>query len=40
MFPEHVKAVKKETKTGWDNMKVRWDVRVQWRKAAMDGNCI
>tara|TARA_B100000085_G_C18530335_1_gene507745 strand:- start:578 stop:1363 length:786 start_codon:yes stop_codon:yes gene_type:complete len=40
MFPKHVKAVKKETKTGWDNMKVRWDVRVQWRKAASDGDCI
>ena len=39
-FPNHVKVVQKETKTGWDNMKVRWDVRVQWRKAAKDGNCI
>lgn len=39
-FPDHVKVVQKETKTGWDNMKVRWDVRVQWRKAAKDGNCI
>ena len=39
-FPAYVKAVQKETKTGWDGMKTRWDVRVQWRKAAKDGNCI
>jgi hypothetical protein len=39
-FPDYVKAVQKETKTGWDGMKTRWDVRVQWRKAAKDGNCI
>jgi len=39
-FPDHVKAVQKETKTGWDGMKTRWDVRVQWRKAAKDGDCI
>jgi hypothetical protein len=39
-FPDYVKAVQKQTKTGWDGMKTRWDVRVQWRKAAKDGNCI
>lgn len=40
LFPKHVKALQKETKTGWDGMKTRWDVRVQWRKAAKDGGCI
>ena len=39
-FPDHVKAVQKTTKTGWEGMTTRWDVRVQWRKAAKDGNCI
>jgi len=39
-FPMYVKAVQKETKTGWEGMKTRWDVRVQWRKAAKDGGAI
>ena len=39
-FPKYVKAVRKTTKTGWDNMTTRWDVRVQWKKAARDGDCI
>jgi|TARA_Y100000052_G_scaffold27496_1_gene35732 hypothetical protein len=38
-FPDHVKAVQKTTKTGWEGMSTRWDVRVQWRKAAKDGKC-
>ena len=39
-FPLYVKALQKETKTGWEGMKTRWDVRVQWRKAAKDGGAI
>ena len=32
-YPDFVKVVEKETKTGWEGMKKRYDVRVQWRKA-------
>lgn len=37
LFPKYVKVVEKETKTGWVGMKKRFDVRVQWNKAALDG---
>ncbi len=40
LFPKYVKAVQKETKTGWEGMKTRWDVRVQWRKCAKDGGAV
>ena len=36
-FPDHVKLVEKTTKTGWEGMKTRWDVKVSWRKAFKDG---
>ena len=39
MYPDFVKSLQKETKTGWEGMKVRWDVRVQWRRAAKQGGC-
>ena len=39
MYPDFVKSLQKETKTGWEGMKTRWDVRVQWRKAAKQGGC-
>lgn len=32
-FPDFVAVVEKESKTGWDGMKTRTDVRVQWKKA-------
>ena len=38
-YPDFVKSLQKETKTGWEGMKTRWDVRVQWRKAAKQGGC-
>ena len=31
--PDFVKVVEKSTKTGWEGMKTRTDVRMQWRKA-------
>jgi hypothetical protein len=37
LFPDFVKVVEKETKTGWDNMKRRVDVRVQWQRAFKAG---
>ena len=36
-FPEFVKVVEKETKTGWKGMKKRYDVRVQWQRAFKAG---
>lgn len=40
IFPKYVKALQKETKTGWKGMKTRWDVRVQWRKCAKDSGAV
>ena len=36
-FPDFVKVVEKETKTGWEGMKKRYDVRVQWQRAFKAG---
>ena len=33
----NVKVVEKETKTGWEGMKKRYDVRVQWQRAFKAG---
>ena len=35
-----IKALQKETKTGWKGMKTRWDVRVQWRKCAKENGAM
>ena len=32
-FPDFVAVVEKESKTGWEGMKTRTDVRIQWKKA-------
>ena len=40
LFPRYVKALQKETKTGWKGMKTRWDVRVQWRKCAKENGAM
>ena len=37
LFPDFVKVVEKETKTGWEGMKRRIDVRVQWLRAFKAG---
>jgi len=37
LFPDFVKVVEKETKTGWEGMKKRYDVRVQWQRAFKAG---
>jgi hypothetical protein len=37
LFPDFVKVVEKETKTGWEGMKKRYDVRVQWKRAFKAG---
>lgn len=37
MHPRFVDLVTKESKTGWENMKVRTDVRVAWKKAFNSG---
>ncbi len=32
-FPEFVKTVEKKSKSGWEGLETRTDVRVQWKKA-------
>jgi hypothetical protein len=39
-FPNFVSVVKKKTKTGWDGIGERTDVRIQWRKAYNSGTSI
>jgi hypothetical protein len=39
-FPEFVTVVKKKTKTGWNNIGERVDVRIRWQKAYKTGSSI
>lgn len=39
-FPEFVTVVKKKTKTGWNNIGERTDVRIRWQKAYKAGSSI
>lgn len=36
-FPKYVTVVDKKSKSGWDGMQTRKDVRIQWKKAYNDG---
>jgi len=33
LFPDFVKVVEKKSKTGWKDIEIRQDVRIQWKKA-------